>query len=529
MSALIIYNGPIYTMDPAQPQVQAIGIRDGRVAALGAVGKVRAALGQTDALDLRGRPLIPALTDAHVHLIWHALARQTVRLDGLTEFSAVLDRIAAAHAALPPGAWLQGGGWDHTLWGGRWPTAADLDRVAPDRPVLLSRKDGHSAWINHTTIALAAIDDTTPDPPGGAIGRDAGLPNGLLYENAIGLVRRLIPAETAEERLDAVRAACAEAHSYGMVGVHIPAGIRPRDGGLALEVAQTLRTRGELGLRCLVYVGLDEFEGALALGMRGGFGDSMVRFGGLKLFIDGTLGSETAELLTPYAGSKTNTGLPTLDDATLYDAIRRASTAGIPVMTHAIGDRAARRVLDAIEESLPHAAPLALPHRIEHCQLLDEADFARFAALGVVASVQPVHQVADAPTADRLWGKRCARAYAWRTLRDAGATLAFGSDAPVEALDPWPGIHAAVNRCAPGETTPWYPAQKLSVFEAIHGFTTGAAQVGGVAHEQGRIALGYQADFAVLSRDPFTTAPGQLYDTRAELTMLGGQIVYERK
>ncbi len=534
MPTTILFNGPIYTLDRSQPRVQALAIRDGRIVAMGSEGKVYGAIGgRGEAINLQGRAVIPALTDAHVHLVWHGLASRNVQLDGVEDFDEALRRIEQAARRLPEGTWLQGRGWDHTRWGGRWPTAQDLDRVVPDRPVLLSRKDGHSAWVNSRALQIAGIDNDTPDPPGGAIKREKGRATGILQETAIDLVRRHIPEATEEEQLAAVRDAIAEAHSYGMVGMHIPATMTPGDGKITLTTLQRLRDQGELKLRCLVYLGLDTLDEALALGLRSGLGDRWLRIGGIKMFADGTLGSETADMLAHYEGRR-HFGMPVMPVEELNEYVRRAIAGGLSVAVHAIGDAANRKVLDAVEAALgaqPAAPPPPIPNRIEHCQVLHPRDIPRFAQLGVVASMQPIHCTSDMETAERLWGDRCAYAYAWRSLRDAGATLAFGSDAPVEPLNPWPGVHAAVTRQRPGEVPPegWYPEQRLSVEEALYGFTCGAAQAAGAAHELGSLAVGKIADLAVLSADPFKVRPAELHGLQAELTILEGEVVWERK
>jgi predicted amidohydrolase YtcJ len=549
MPSSILYNGTIYTLDTSLPRAQALGIRDGRVVSIGSEGKVQAAMGgRAELINLRGRAVIPALTDAHVHFINYALARRTLRLDGVASFDTVLERVAAAAQELPEGAWLLGGGWDHTLWGGRWPRASDLDALAPDRPALLIRKDGHSAWVNSRALELAGIKDTTSNPPGGVIQREKKQATGVLLENAIDLVRQHVPATTQADRLDAVRAAIVEAHSYGMAGVQIPPGLTAGDGAQALADLQALRERGELNLRCLVHIGLDTLDAALRLGLRSGLGDRWLRIGGVKMFADGSLGSETAEMLSHYEGRR-HLGTATMSTDDLNDAVRRALAGGIAVTIHAIGDAANRRVLDAIERAVgletgdlgvageapgPQASSLKpqtpIPNRIEHCQIVHPQDIPRFAQLGVIASMQPIHATSDMETADRLWGERCATAYAWRALQAAGATLAFGSDAPVEPLNPWLSVHAAVTRQRPGgyPAGGWYPEQRIDITSALRGFTAGPAIVAGAGHEQGTLMPGMLADLAVLSADPFKISPLDLHAIQSEMTIIEGDLVWTR-
>lgn len=550
MPAHIFYNGTIYTMDPAQPRAQAIGVRDGRVVVVGSEGRVHAAMrGQAEAIDLKGRAVIPALTDAHIHLIWYALGRRNVQLNDVTDYNAAIQRVVDAAAQLPKGAWVQGSGWDHTYWGDRWPRAADLDARIPDRPVLLTRKDGHSAWVNSRALEIAGIDDDTPDPHGGRIQREAGSATGMLFESAIDMVRHCIPEPTEEERLQAVRDAITEAHSYGMVGMHIPPGLQPGDGALALSDVQKLRARNQLPLRCLVHLDLDYLDDAIKLGLRSGLGDRWIKLGGVKMFADGSLGSETAEMLAPYRG-RGHFGIATMQTAELNEAVSRAIGNGISVIIHAIGDAANRRVLNAIEAATKNQASRtknridedvtgsrfsvlgspSLPNRIEHVQVLDERDVPRLAHLGVIASMQPIHATADMDMAEQLWGSRCALAYAWRTIKDTGAVLAFGSDAPVEALNPWLSIHAAVTRQRPSGDPEggWYPEQRLSLDEALHGFTVGAACAAGEDHRQGMLKPGMLADLAVLNADPGKIDPAELHRVTADMTMLEGEIVWEK-
>jgi predicted amidohydrolase YtcJ len=544
MPTFILYNGPIYTLDPALPRAQALAVRDGRVIGVGSEGKIQALVGgRAEPINLRGRAVIPALTDAHVHFTWYALGRRELRLEGIDDLDLAIQRVADAAAALPPDSWLRGGGWDHTLWGGRWPHAADIDALTPDHPVLLTRKDGHSAWANSRALELAGIVDTTPDPPGGSIQREKKRATGMLFENAIDLVRRHIPAATQADRLSAIRDAIIEAHSYGMGGVQIPPGLSAGDGALTLADYQLLRERSQLGLRCLAHIGLDGLDDALRLGLRSGLGDNWLRVGGVKMFADGSLGSETAEMLSHYEGRR-HLGTATMSTEELNQAVGRALAGGISVIVHAIGDAANRRVLDAIEAALQNQAPptesqespaaagsSVIPNRIEHAQIVHPHDMARFARLGVIASMQPIHATADMETADRLWGERCASAYAWKSLQDAGATLAFGSDAPVEPLNPWLSVHAAVTRQRPGNIPPagWYPEQCIDITSALRGFTAGAAAAAGAARHQGMLATGMLADLAILSHDPFKISPSALHSITADLTMIDGEVVWEKK
>lgn len=534
-TTFLFYNGPIYTLDPRQPRVQALAVRDGRILALGTEGRVRAATAgaPTEGINLRGRALIPGLTDAHVHILWYALNREQVDLSGAQSLEAALELVRARVAGLAAGEWLQGFGWNQEQWGIAWPDAWVLDAVSGDRPVVLNRRDGHSAWLNSAALAAAGIDDTTPDPAGGQIQRDAaGRATGILLERATSLLDGLIPEPTPAQRQNALRRALDEALSYGLTGLHCPS-INSDEAQAMLHDLTLLRQQGDLPLRCLVHLPLSGLDAAIQLGLRSGFGDHWLRIGGVKLFADGTLGSQTADMLEPYAGS-TNQGTALIDEETLFEVTRKATAAGIAIVVHAIGDAANRKVLDAMAEAaVPAGSPTApaLPHRIEHAQLLHPDDLGRFARLGVIASMQPVHAVSDMETAERLWGERCTGAYAWRSLHTSGAVLAFGSDAPVEQLNPWLGIHAAVTRQRPGGYPQggWRPEQRLTLEATLNGFVVGPAIASGELAAKGPLAVGRLADLVVLSQDPFAINPADLHAAQVEMTLVEGRVVFERR
>jgi hypothetical protein len=538
MTTLLLYNGPIYTLNPAQPHATALAVRDDRILAVGDLQEVRAATGRTTMeIDLAGRAVIPGLTDAHVHFTWHGFALQRVRLSSAPTLEAALEHIAAKVATLPPGAWLQGGGWNHGRWAGRWPTRDDLDRVCPNHPAMLVRRDGHSIWVNSQALALAGIDDTTPDPPDGVIQRDSqGRATGILLEGAQELVRRVVPTPTPAERLAALRLAQAEALSYGLTSLHIPPSPISSDGRETLNDLQILYNRGELQVRCLAHLADPDLDAALALGLRSGLGDHWLRIGGLKIFADGSLGSETAEMLEPYSG-RTSRGIAMFPEGELHALIQRACAGGISVVVHAIGDAANRKVLDAIaktqhQQSVPGSSVLsspALPNRIEHAQVLHPEDIGRFTRLGVVASMQPAHATSDMQVAERLWGARCRTAYAWQALKSAGTVLAFGSDAPVEPLNPWRGIHAAVTRQRIDSTLEggWYPEQRLSLADTLHACCIGPTVASGETGSKGMLAPGMLADLAILAVDPFAIQPEDLHAVTVDMTIVGGKMLFQ--
>jgi predicted amidohydrolase YtcJ len=533
MPDLLFHGGPIYTLDPAQPQVEALLVRDNTIVAAGTAADLRQQLrpGYED-VPLAGRAIVPGLTDAHIHLLWTGINRRDVDLDGVRSLDEALELIRQRAEQLPEGAWLRGHGWSHALWDYRWPTAEELDRVTQGRPAVLSRKDGHSVWINSRAMAIAGIDERSADPDGGLIQRDElGQPTGILLENANDLIYDVVPEPSLEENVQALREIIRDCNARGLTSLHMP------EGPATLAALQALRGRGQLDARCLFHLPYRQLNDYIALGVRSGFGDEWVRIGGVKIFSDGSLGSCTCHMLTPFVGSASNAGLPTIPEEELYEAVRKANSNGIAVTVHAIGDRANRTVLDAIaaqEAAFTSAGPEAirplLQNRIEHAQHLDPADVPRFAALNVIASMQPVHATSDIDIAERLLGdERCAWSYAWQPLRQSGAVLAFGSDAPVETLDPWAGIHAAVTRKRQDGQPPngWHRELALSLDAALWSYVVGPAIASNETALKGPLTPGLRADLVVLNADPYQCDPEDLWRMEIAQTWVGGRSVWE--
>jgi predicted amidohydrolase YtcJ len=526
---LVLYNGSIYTMDAARPRAQAVAIAGNRIRALGDDAAMRALLSPgSEAIDLHGHTVVPGFVDSHLHFMSYGRGLSEIDLAGVPSLDEALARVAARAATTPSGQWLIGRGWDHSLWaGGRFPTRHDLDRVAPDHPVWLTRKCGHAGWANSRALQLADIDAASADPPGGAITRDpaTGEPTGILKDTAMELIDRLFDDPPAGEGAEAIRAAMANAHRHGLVGIHT------MEGAAAFRAFQKLRDEGELKLRVLMQIPQENLDAAIQAGIQSGFGDRRLRIGGVKIFSDGALGARTAHMLAPFEGEPDNVGLAMADAGQLRDLVSKASRAGIAVFVHAIGDRANREVLDAIEASRRAGEGLHLRHRIEHVQLIHPDDVPRLAQLGVIASMQPLHATQDMLLADALWGARSSGAYAFRSLLDAGAVLAFGSDCPVEDLNVIKGIHAAVTRRrADGSPGPdgWYPEQRLTVAEAVFAYTAGAAYASGEEAVRGTLAAGKLADLAVLSQDIFAVDPMDILGTKVVATLFDGEFVYRQ-
>jgi hypothetical protein len=518
MNVRVLKNGKIYTGYSSRPWVDALAIAGERIVAWGDAALTWQEVA-ADVDDLDGATVVPGLTDAHVHLMWYGLSLQEVNLRDVS-WEAFLDRVATEATRTPPGGWIRGRGWDQNLWpNGRFPTAADLDAVAPHNPVLLIAKNAHAAVANSAALAAAGLDVNTPDPEHGRIGREPdGTPNGMLFERAIVLVQDAVPAPTVTEVVEALSAAQERLLAVGLTGVH------DVDDTPAFAAFQSLRRQARLKVRVVKYLRRHTLSSVIETGLRSGYGDLWLRFGGLKLFADGALGSRTAALFEPYEGEPENRGGVTLEPAHLKELAHRAAANGVATAIHAIGDRTNRLVLDVLAE----VAPLdnSLRHRIEHVQLIAPEDQPRLAALGLVASMQPIHAAHDQEMASRYWGDRAQHAYAWRALLDAGTVLAFGSDAPIEQFDPWPGLYAAVTRRhevtgAPGPEG-WYPEQRLSLPEAFRGFSWGAAYAAGLETELGILRPGFLADLVVLNHDIFELPPEALLETKVQRVMVGG-------
>lgn len=521
----ILHNALVHTFDPLQPHATAIVVDRGDVLAVGG-DELLLEFESAARQDVRGRVILPGLIDAHLHLKSYALSLQTLdcETDRLEE---CLMRVHERALKVGAGEWIQGHGWNQNSWD-RWPCAADLDRVAPNNPAYLTAKSLHAAWVNTAALARANITGATPDPKDGQIQRtDRGEPTGILLENATRLVGDVVPEPDFESLVEAIDKAQALLWKFGLTGVH---DFDRRDSFMAL---QELHARGRLKLRVTKSIPADSLEQARDLGLRSGFGDDWLRIGGIKVFMDGALGPRTAAMLEAYSGEPENKGILNLDREQLLDLGRRAAETGLGLAVHAIGDRANHEVLEAYEQLRAYEGARRLPHlrhRIEHVQVLHRDDARRLASLEVIASMQPLHATSDMLMADKYWGRRTDLAYALKTQLDLGARVAFGSDAPVESPNPFWGIHAAVTRRrADGLPGPngWHPEQRLSVQQAIEGFTSGPAYAAYAEKRQGKLAAGSLADLIVLDTDPFTCDPEELRNLRPVATMIGGEWVLQ--
>lgn len=533
--ALLVHNARGLTLDERGRVIRFDAMQvgpDGRVLAIGRLSDLPS--DDTPRLDAGGRVLMPGLIDAHGHVLALGAARRSLQLRDTADLAAALAAVRAHAAARPGAAWLLGGGWNQAAWQlGRFPTAAELDGAEAERPVWLSRVDGHAGWANSRALALAGITRDTPDPPGGRIERDAtGVPTGVLVDAAMSLVERLVPAEDPAELAASLDTAERELLSLGITTVH--------DAGISAEADALLRERAASGRLQLRIYGMARgsdpaFMARLqAAGPLRDLGDGHYRLRAVKLFADGALGSRGAALLAPYTDAPGTRGLLFRSDAELLALVRAAARAGFQVNVHAIGDAANRQALAAFEAVARELGPrsTALRHRIEHAQVIAPPDLPRFARARVIASVQPTHATSDMNMAeDRVGPQRIQGAYAWQRLLKAGATLACGSDFPVEEPSPWAGLYAAITRedAAGKPVGGWYRQQALTPVQALDCFTRGAAYAGHGEQDVGLLTPGHRADFILVDRDPLTASPAALLKTQVLQTWVGGRRVHERQ
>ena len=521
--ALLLRAGRICA--PAPLADDGLLLRDGRVVRTGAFDDLRRRHPDARVLDLADRVLTPGLTDAHVHLIEWALARRGVDL-GSAPSPAAAARLVAEHAGGgnagdEAAGWVLGSGWEPHGWADA-PHRRLLDELVPGRPVLLRSHDLHSVWANGEALRRAGIGPDTPDPEGGRIEREAGgEPTGVLRENAQQLLLAAAPAPAVSTRREAALDAQAALHRLGVTGVHC---VEPD----SLGVFEALRAADRLRLRVLQALPLAGLEDAIRLGLRSGFGGDWIRIGGVKMFLDGALGSRTALLRAPYEGSD-DRGVATLPPTEFRDAVRRGSAAGLATTVHAIGDAAVDLALDVLAAD-GRTLEGPVPHRIEHVQLVAPERLGDAGAAGIVCSVQPSHLMTDWRAADRHWGTRARTAYPFRSLAAGGATLAFGSDMPVEPPDPRHGLYAAVSRrdLAGEPAGGWVAEERITTAEALAAYTAGPAAAAGDPR-QGRLEPGAFADVVAWDRDPLAASPEELLEMACVLTIVGGDVVWSEE
>ncbi|MBK9265054.1 MAG: amidohydrolase [Polyangiaceae bacterium] len=522
----VIVGASIRTMDPGKPRAEALAVAGDRIVAVGTEAEVSAFVGpNTRTVRLAGSAIVPGLVDGHCHLHGLGVAQESLDVRGKKSPEEVARSVADAAKGRPSGEWITGRGWDQNLFTPAvFPTHVPLDAAVPDRPVVLTRIDGHALWANQAAMRAAGIDQKAVDPPGGRIMRDEkGEPTGVFIDNAMDLVQNKMPAESQDARERRILRAADTALSLGLSGVH-EMGIDDA----TIAAYRKLAAEGRLPIRVYGYL-----AGDAQLGLLSGrkpdqdeSGTAMFVLRGVKLFADGALGSRGASLLQPYEDEPSSSGLSIMNGEALGRAAKVAADAGFQLAVHAIGDKANREVLDAFS-SIGEGRAKALRFRVEHAQVVSPEDMGRFAQIGVIASMQPTHATSDMPWAPaRLGPDRLAGAYAWRSLEKAGAFLVFGSDFPVEEPSPLLGIWAAVSRQDPAGNPPggFLPEQRVTLDEAIAGFTTGPAYAAFAENSRGKIAPGYVADLTVFEKE--LTAGRELLDTKIVAVVVGGKQVY---
>jgi predicted amidohydrolase YtcJ len=527
---IAILSSKIFTGDPKIPWAEAVGIKDGQIAAIGSDQEIkRLCSGKPKILDLPGRLVVPGLVDGHAHFCSFGQTLNLANLKNLSSLAQCREKIRTAVSNYPPGEWIVGRGWDDRQWKeNRQPTRSDLDDLTPDNPLMLFRADGHTVWVNSLALEKAGITKDSPDPPGGKIERDptAGEPTGILRE-AIGVLRKFMPRSSREDLKTAALAAQQEALKSGLTGIH-SSEMFPQ-----FEALAELEKEGKLKIRIYHLLRPQEIEALLERAIKPGAGSPRLWVGHMKLFADGSLGSGTALLHEPYRDDPSNNGLSALPVESLRDQIRLIYAWGGAAAIHAIGDRAVTNCLAAIAEArkMEGIGPGEKWDRLEHVQLHRSSDLPLFRDLKVTASVQPVFTSTDWQQAEEKWGhSRCRQAYAWKTLRKAGIPVQFGSDAPFDHINPILGLQAAVTRQTPEGEPPggWFPEERLTLEECIEGFTRIPAWTSGRENELGSISVGKRADITVFEKNLFEVAPKSWPSIAVEMTMIDGDIVYQK-
>lgn len=509
---LILINGRIYVGTSFERTASSVSVIEGRITEFNNLNYGP----KTQVIDLGGRSVIPGFIDSHTHFCRYGRSLSELNLEGCKSIEESLEAVRKSVAMKQPGEWVRGMGWDQNLWA-RWPTRQDLDIAAPDNPVVLTRKDLHIVWVNSRALEFVGWGDNTPSPEGGQIDRNTttGKLTGLIREKAVEEFLKLLPKETRREWINSIRTATPHFHKFGITSVHTMEG---------LDEFKTLSYLNEtegLNLRFYTLVAKSSLDDFSDNNLKTGSGDEFLRVGQLKIFLDGTLGSQTAEMLQPFERSD-NLGMTYTSDFELTNLISRASSSGLSVAMHAIGDKAVRRAIDHLEK----IKNKGFRNRIEHVQLINPVDLQRLQRLNLIASVQPIHLNADVDVAQEHWGKRSRYAYAFKSLKDNGMKLAFGSDCPVESPAVLPAIEVARNRCSIGGHK-FHTEESLPMRDVLQAYTIGGAYASGEESIKGSLDIGKLADMVVLSEDPFDTE--NINNLEVMVTLFGGKTVYSKE
>jgi hypothetical protein len=534
---IIVVHGRVYTEDPKQPWAQAVAIYKGKIVAVGDDPVIERMRGMgTKVINAGGKLVLPGFVDCHIHFIDGAFSLGRVNLEGAKDPADIQKRLREYAAEHPGDDWILGRGWNYAMFGSETlPHKKYLDELFPNRPVSLEGYDGHTYWANSKALAMAGITRDTPDPPNGAIVRDpkTGEATGALKESAQDLVSRIIPKPSRADQLLALRAGMKWANAHGITRVHSAGG----DFEL-LDLFDEMRHRGDLTVRMYIayfqnppelrHQDLDAIEGA-----RKKFHDDWIDAGAVKFMIDGVVEAHTAAMLEPYSDDPSLKGALFWEPTKYKSAVAELDKRGLQLFTHAIGDYGVRTALDGYEGAESRNHKHDRRSRIEHIETVTTADIPRFGKLGVIASMQPLHSYPDADTLD-VWARnagpdRASRAWAWKSISDAGGRLAFGSDWPVVTLNPWEGVQTAVTRqTSDGKPEAGFvPEQRLSVAQVIEGYTLGAAFAGRREKSEGSLEVGKLADVIILSQNIFEVDPHKIGATKVVTTIVGGRLVYQ--
>jgi hypothetical protein len=530
---LVIVNAAVHTMDEVRPTAGAVAIVGNRIAAIGSTAEIRALAGpRTRVIDAGGRLVLPGFNDAHVHFLTGGFSLANVHLRLASSPEDLAQRLGDYAGKLPKGRWILGGDWDHENWpGAPLPTKEMIDAATPDHPVFVNRLDGHMALANSLALKLAGVTKDTKDPAGGVIVRDprTGEPTGILKDAAESLVERVLPGRIFQEKHIAAKAASEHAAQMGVTSVTDMSA----DGDVGLY--QYMLERGELKTRIYAIRSIVSWETLARTGVRAAFGSDRLRIGGLKGFADGSLGSSTAFFFQPYNDTPGTRGLlfdQMLPEGIMLQRVEGADKAGLQVMIHAIGDEANFRILEIYRQAAEQNGPRDRRFRIEHAQHLRASEIPRFGKQQVIASMQPYHEADDGRWCEKRIGPgRAKGTYAFRSLLDSGAVLAFGSDWTVAPLNPLEGLKAAVTRQTLDGKHPdgWEPEQRLTLDQALRAYTVGSAYAEFADKVKGTITPGKLADLVMLDHDLYRIDPTEINEARVLLTVMDGQVVWETK
>ncbi|HSM25807.1 MAG TPA: amidohydrolase [Anaerolineaceae bacterium] len=526
---IILHNAKIFVGNSTSPFKEAVAITDNKIFAIGKNKDILALKDRnTTILNMHEKTILPGFTDSHIHL--HHTGKSLSMVNCETEnFQQMVDRLVMRIKETKPGDWILGHGWNQNLWKNGFDEFEQLHNITKDHPIFLTAKSLHAAWANDIALRKAGIFSDTPSPEGGIISRDDNnLPNGLLFENAMEYLYQIIPPLSQSDLIKILDLTQQELWKYGITSVHDFDGV---DCFSALQVMDKEKT---LKIRVVKNLPVSAIESIIQTGLQTGFGSQFLKIGSIKLFSDGAMGPQTAAMLSPYENNSQNLGMLLLTKEKVKEYGCRASASGLSLAIHAIGDKANREMIDAFAEiRIFEKKHKLLPqkHRIEHVQIIDDADIPRLASQRIIASMQPIHLISDMDTANHLWGFRSKNVYAFKSILEHGIKLVFGSDSPVESFNPFWGLYAAITRqkfdCSPQGG--WYPEQKISLLDAMNAYTINPAQISNWNGLIGSLKPGKYADLTIVPENPFEIEPEAIKDMLPIATMVAGEMVFQRE